>query len=99
MVGAESDYNIDMDQMDQSKSILFTHNSMGNGKIDYVEDIIYIDTKRFDKMRTEQMAQEIEELNILMRKENRWYVPAFALIAALVITLIAYLGIRLVITG
>ncbi|MEZ5000992.1 MAG: hypothetical protein R2727_10345 [Bacteroidales bacterium] len=45
--------------------------SMGNGKLTDIHDIIYLDPDRFDNLRTEEMAAEIEEMNDIMLKENR----------------------------
>jgi hypothetical protein len=47
---------------------------MGNGRIDDIEDVIYIDMKAFDKLKTEKMRDEIEMLNKKMVEENRKYI-------------------------
>ena len=39
-----------------------------------VRDVIYVDVKKFDKLKTEKMRDEIERLNIEMIKENRKYI-------------------------
>jgi len=47
---------------------------MGNGLINDITDIIYVDIDIFDKSRTDEMADEIEKLNEEMIKENRKYI-------------------------
>ncbi|MEZ5012178.1 MAG: hypothetical protein R2744_11615 [Bacteroidales bacterium] len=74
MVGSGAGYNIRLDRIDRSKCLLITNKSMGNGKLTDIHDIIYLDPDRFDNLRTEEMAAEIEEMNDIMLKENRRYV-------------------------
>lgn len=47
---------------------------MGNGFIDSISDVIFVDPSNFDKTKTEEMAKEIEAFNECMRKEDRQYV-------------------------
>jgi len=54
--------------------ILFSASSLGNGKIEDIYDIIYIDTQKFDKMQTLEMAKEIDFLNKKMVAENKKYI-------------------------
>jgi hypothetical protein len=42
--------------------------------IDNIYDFIYIDTARFDKLRTLEMAEEIERINDKMIRQNRKYI-------------------------
>jgi hypothetical protein len=52
--------NINIDDVDYSKLLLYSEMGMGNGIIDDISDIIYIDVKKFDKLKTEKMRDEIE---------------------------------------
>ncbi|MCQ2226929.1 MAG: pyruvate, phosphate dikinase [Bacteroidales bacterium] len=56
------------------EAILYTEQSLGNGEINDIYDIIYVDPELFDKMQTEQMAKEIEYLNSKMLTAERRYV-------------------------
>ena len=47
---------------------------MGNGGIDNLQDVIYVDREKFDKSKTEEMAGEIERLNEKFMKERKQYV-------------------------
>lgn len=74
LIGNMSDYNIDMDEVDKSKLILYSEKGMGNGMIDDIYDLIYVDKEIFDKSLTEQMAEEIELLNKKLVAEDRKYI-------------------------
>src|SRR6056297_221678 len=47
---------------------------MGNGKIDYIRDVIFVDEEKFDNNRTLEMTNEIEKLNKQMLKRNKKYI-------------------------
>ncbi len=66
--------NISIEMMDKSKMILFTKSSMGNGIVNGINDVIFVDPKRFNKMKTLEMAAEIEALNKMMSKSERQYI-------------------------
>lgn len=74
LMGAVNDFSINEEELNKEKMILFTNQGMGNGKIDDVCDVIYVDNEKFDKGKTEIMATEMEALNNKMKKENRKYV-------------------------
>jgi CheY-like chemotaxis protein len=73
LIGNAEDYNINMDEIEEDKILLYSDKSMGNGKIDNISDVIYVDKDIFDKSRTEQMAEEIDQLNKMMIAENKKY--------------------------
>lgn len=62
------------EDIDQAKTILLTHNGLGNGIIHDITDVIYVDTHNFNKLKTLEMAREIEYLNNLMVQEDRHYI-------------------------
>ena len=47
---------------------------MGNGSIDGITDVVFVDTEKFDKSKTEEMVEEIEKFNNFMISQNRKYV-------------------------
>jgi hypothetical protein len=73
LIGSEAEYTIDPDIIEEDKLILRTEKSMGNGVINYISDVIYIEPEKFDNLRTEQMADEISLFNQDMLKEKRQY--------------------------
>lgn len=74
LIGSSRDYEVNLDKIDKDRILLFTKKGMGNGKIQYLEDVIYIDYSRFDKSKTEDMAKEISEINDKMHDEGKNYV-------------------------
>lgn len=64
---------IDFDKMNKSDMLLFTKSSLGNGEISDITDVIYVDNEKFNKLKTVEMAMEIEALNKQMIKQNRKY--------------------------
>ena len=74
LLGAEADYKIDLKTIDRKKIILYAMKSMGNGKIQDINDIIYVKPDKFDHTKTEQMAKEIEDLNNIMVRDKTKYV-------------------------
>jgi CheY-like chemotaxis protein len=74
LIGNSDDYVIDLDKIDRDSLILYTENGMGNGQIEDITDVIYVDKDRFEKSKTKEIALEIEELNKKMDEENKKYI-------------------------
>ncbi|MCK5775128.1 MAG: pyruvate, phosphate dikinase, partial [Bacteroidales bacterium] len=73
-LGNSDDYSINLENENKDKQLLFTVNALGNGLIDTIYDLIYVDIDAFDKSKTLEMVKEIEILNAKMIKENNQYV-------------------------
>ncbi|MEN8121290.1 MAG: DUF5752 family protein [Bacteroidota bacterium] len=74
LIGNVNDFNINMDEVNKDALILYTENGMGNGQIDDISDVIYVDKNTFDKSKTKEIALEIENLNNKMIKANKNYI-------------------------
>ncbi len=74
LVGNQLNYDINLDEIDKSKAVLFSSLSLGNGIIDKIYDVVYIDTDKFNKLKTMEMALEIERINEKMIKHKRKYI-------------------------
>jgi hypothetical protein len=74
LIGAELDYQVNMDEIRKDEIVIFSDKGMGNGLVSDITDVIYIDKDEFDKSKTQEMVVEIEHLNHQMRKENRKYI-------------------------
>ncbi len=74
MIHMTDDAEIDLDDMEKEELLLFTDKGMGNGKINDISDIVFIDPDKFDKTRTASMVREIAQLNSQLGKENRRYI-------------------------
>jgi len=56
-------FSFEANEIKQKDMMLYTERGMGNGKLDYIKDIIYVDPDTFILAETPEMVQEIEELN------------------------------------
>ncbi len=74
LVSADLDIRIDLDVLDKEKILLYSSHSMGNGKIDTITDVIYVDPDKFDNTRTREIAAEIAAMNDELVKEHRYCV-------------------------
>lgn len=73
LIGSMEDYSFDQEKIDPEHVLMISEKGMGNGLINDITDVIYIDVAAFDKRKTLEMAEEIEALNDWMRKHNRKY--------------------------
>ena len=67
-------YHIDTTQLIKSELLMYTEHGMGNGVIDNLCDVIYLNPKTFDKTKTYDMQQEIEIFNDKMAKAGKHYI-------------------------
>jgi len=74
LVGNQLNYDINLDEIDKSMAVLFSSLSLGNGIIDKIYDVVYVDAHKFDKLKTMEMAIEIERINEKMINHNRKYI-------------------------
>ncbi len=74
LLGAETDFRVDLEAIDKKKIILSAEKSMGNGRIQDIKDVIYVEPDKFNKLKTTEMAEEIGYLNAKMIKSNRNYI-------------------------
>ena len=71
LVGSGAGYSIDPETIYNDDLILVTKKSMGNGVINDITDLIYVEPEKFNNMLTNEMADEIDKMNEKMLKENR----------------------------
>jgi hypothetical protein len=74
LVGSGAGYNIDTESINNEDLVLESQKCMGNGIIEDISDVIYIEPREFNNLLTDQMAEEIDRMNEKMLRENRWYV-------------------------
>jgi hypothetical protein len=73
MLRESEECSIDTSRINNQQLLLFADGGMGNGKIENITDIVWIDPDDFDKSETETMAREIEEYNQKLKKEGKKY--------------------------
>jgi len=74
MMGTGGEYTFDTGGIDPKDMIIYAERSMGNGKVDDITDLVYVDPSRFNKMKTRDMAAQIDKLNQELVKESRKYI-------------------------
>jgi hypothetical protein len=74
LLGTASDYTVNMEKIKKEEILLFSERGMGNGIIDKIHDVIYVDNEHFDKSKTIQMAEEIAILNARMIQKKKRYI-------------------------
>ncbi len=67
-------YFIDADMIDKKNLLLYTNQGMGNGVIENIKDVIYVDPDKFNKTQTEDIQKEIEILNQNLKNLDRNYI-------------------------
>jgi hypothetical protein len=73
LIGSAVDYNVNIDRIPKENMLLYADKSMGNGVIENISDVIFVDIDVFDKGDTVQMTYEIEALNKKFAAENKKY--------------------------
>jgi len=74
LIGSSQDFNIDPEELKKEKLLLYTEKCMGNGQVDNIYDVIFINRQTFDKSMTCKMVDEISLLNKNMIEENKKYI-------------------------
>ncbi|WP_282015152.1 PEP/pyruvate-binding domain-containing protein [Marinifilum flexuosum] len=74
LIRQEMSVEIDMSTVDRNKLVMLANKGMGNGKVNHIRDVIYMDLSKFDRTKTEEMAEEMEKLNQKMKEQDRQYV-------------------------
>lgn len=65
--------DIDISDDDIADAGIFSDRAMGNGRIEDITDIVYVDPDTFDASRTNDIATEISRINRQMVRQNRSY--------------------------
>ncbi|WP_319510471.1 PEP/pyruvate-binding domain-containing protein [uncultured Draconibacterium sp.] len=74
LIRTEEQVEVDIEMVDEDKVFMYAEQGMGNGKIEEIRDVVFVDPDKFDKMKTKQMAEEINKLNDWFDKEGREYI-------------------------
>ncbi|MBE0651650.1 MAG: pyruvate, phosphate dikinase [Bacteroidales bacterium] len=74
LISQNLDNEVDINKVPKKSVLLYSGSGMGNGVIEDLKDVIYVDREKFDKSKTEEMVGEIERLNEQFMKERKQYV-------------------------
>ncbi|MDC7227097.1 MAG: PEP/pyruvate-binding domain-containing protein [Spirochaetales bacterium] len=65
---------IDINEIEEESMLLYTEEALGNGTLDDIRDIVFIDPDKFDKTKTQEMCMEIEKINTELKNQGREYI-------------------------
>ncbi|WP_243302383.1 PEP/pyruvate-binding domain-containing protein [Geothrix oryzisoli] len=68
------DVNLSPEDFDPAEVFLFSERCVGNGIVEGLRDIVWVDPEGFDKFETPALAAEIEKLNDRFRAEGGKYI-------------------------
>jgi hypothetical protein len=74
LIRVEQQVDIDLGQVDEDGVFMYAERGMGNGKIDTIKDVVYVDPEQFNKTKTRQMAAEISKLNQYFETNKKEYI-------------------------
>jgi CheY-like chemotaxis protein len=74
LIRVEQQVDVDLGAIDQNGVFLYAEKGMGNGRIDTIKDVVYVDPDQFDRTKTRQMAKEISKINHYFERENKEYI-------------------------
>lgn len=74
LIAEAKECKITLSKIDKSKLFLYSEKGMGNGHLDHLTDVIYLNIEAFDKSKTQEMAKEIERMNEFMHQQSKKYV-------------------------
>ncbi len=74
LIRMEEKIDINLEAVEEEKIFMYAERGMGNGKIEHIKDVVFVDPDKFDKMKTRQMAEEISNMNRRFESENKNYI-------------------------
>jgi hypothetical protein len=74
LIGNVTDYNVNMQKIREEDILLYSEKEMGNGMIDNIGEVVFVEPDKFDKSKTTEMADEMDKINAEMIRENRNYI-------------------------
>ncbi len=74
LIRLESHIDISFEDVNPENIIVQSVKGMGNGRLETIRDIIYMNTEKFDKLDTLEMAREIAEMNKQFDDDNGEYI-------------------------
>jgi CheY-like chemotaxis protein len=65
--------DVEIDAIDPADALVATYQSLGNGFVEDVRDLVYVKPDRFDRKNTPRVADELGTFNQALRQERRPY--------------------------
>jgi hypothetical protein len=73
LIRLENNVKIDFTEINDQKVILMSEKGMGNGKIETIKDVIFMNPEKFNRTKTTEMAKEMALLNKKMESLQKEY--------------------------
>ena len=74
LIRIEEQVEINLNGVEEEKVFMYAEHGMGNGKIESIYDVVYVDPEKFDKLKTKQIAHEIGEINREFEAQGKEYI-------------------------
>jgi hypothetical protein len=74
LIRVEEQVEIDLEQVHDENIFMYAEQGMGNGRVENIHDVVYVDPAKFDKLKTKQIAQEISEINRRFEERGKEYI-------------------------
>lgn len=74
LIRNEDQVEIEIDNVERENVLMAADRGMGNGKIEDIVDVVFVDLSEFDKMKTKEIAKEIQEINKYFEKSGKEYI-------------------------
>jgi len=74
LIRNDEQVTVNLGDINPEKTLMYAQRGMGNGVVTGIRDVIYVDPERFDKMKTRQIATEINQFNRKMDFLNKEYI-------------------------
>lgn len=74
LIGNATDYEVNLEKIPEDEILLYSEKEMGNGMIDNITEVVFVDPDTFDKSMTVEMSEEMEKINAEMIKKNKNYI-------------------------
>lgn len=74
LIRMEEQVEVDLDIVEEERVFMYAEHGMGNGRLEDIRDVVYVDPDHFDKMQTKRMAKEISEINKEMELNGKDYI-------------------------
>ncbi|MBN1822352.1 MAG: pyruvate, phosphate dikinase [Prolixibacteraceae bacterium] len=74
LIRIEDHANIDIDAASHENLLMYAERGMGNGQVKEITDVIFVDPDTFDRIKTKEIAYDINYFNKQMEEEGREYI-------------------------
>lgn len=74
LIRRDEQLTVNLETVAPEKTLMYAKRGMGNGVVTGIRDVIFVDPDRFDKMKTREIALEINQFNRKMDFLNKEYI-------------------------